>query len=272
MAVSMYRGDMKSGKRWWLFRHARKLYVLGIFLIFSVPVLFVFLSIEARISIYGFLLVLFLVLGSMLMVFQASAYANLNSITRELPPHITVADFDPLRAVVTLKEGEREYRILHHTLYAPYSSWVHPKHHILFSWDIIPEHYQVWTPVSGIECPPQDRYDFLEYVWPSGFWRLFSALKSSDQRENVFDVNLMEIVPHLYEEAKTIVSLRFAGFACERKETILLVLLTRYADRSQVNRVLELLKKIIQDIEVHHLKVQGEYGTWGWDEDQSATN
>jgi hypothetical protein len=113
-----------------------------------------------------------------------------------------------------------------------------------------PEHYQIWTPLDSV-FSARNRYDYLDYVRPRGFWRLFSEVKSSSQGDTVFDEELMQRVPHLHEIARNISSFRFAGLARENGETVVVVLLTQKAGEEVIQAV-DLLKKITLNVEGYH--------------------
>jgi len=59
----------------------------------------------------------------------------------------------------------------------------------------------------------------------------------------------MKRIPHLHDTARNISSLRFMGLAVEKRETIILGLLTRFADSVQISQTLEVLKKAADEIE-----------------------
>ena len=104
-------------------------------------------------------------------------------------------------------------------------------------WDLLPDHYQVWTQYGG--GPVQhNRYDLAKYVRASG-------------GDTIFDENLMGTVPHLHEEAKQISSLRFVGYAREGVEIVLAAFLVEDGGK-EVIQALNLLKKITQGTKEYH--------------------
>lgn len=232
-------------RKWWLLRNGRVLYVAGIVLGFIVCVSMIPLVVYVPIPLVFVSLIVSL-FGGVIMILYGSAYTNLSTILEELP-HCEVVDFNPVRFTVEVRDQTREYMILYYSGASLYGYWQVIKH-VWSNWDIPPEHYQVWTPFEGLGPSYKDRYDFMNYVRPSGFSKLFSGVIKSKQREMIFDGDLEIAVLHLHEKAKRILSLRFVGLANERGKTILLALLTRQADNVQVKQVVDLFKEIVYEV------------------------
>lgn len=236
------QASIYTGKKWWLLTFGRLVQITGILLIFLLPLIFFSFDIQNPFSF--FTLLMLSVFVGIWMIFSGSAYANLDSVIKELGSEWVIEDFDPLRYKVTAREGDRQYVILYHAYMTPYTLWV-DRASLLLSWDQLPEHYQVWTQYGGGSVQ-HDRYDLAKYVRASGVSRLlFRGLASSDQREIIFDGILMDTVPHLHEEAKQISSLRFVGFAREGVEIVLAAFLLQHGGE-EVIQALDLLKKITQ--------------------------
>jgi len=225
---------MVSERKWWLFRNGRVLYKYGFFLVFLVLVLIVPLVVYAPIPLVFVSLLISLVSG-VIMIFYGSAYQNLYAVLEELP-RFEVVDFNPVRFMVKVRDQTREFVVLYSSAGGRYGYW-----------NIPPEHYQIWTPFEGLGRSYRDRYDFMKYIRPSGFSKLFSGITKSKQNEMIFDGDLEGFL-HLQEKAKKISSLRFVGLANEERKTILLALLTRKADKVQVKQVVDLLKEIVNEV------------------------
>ena len=236
---------MVSERKWWLLRNGRVLYKYGFFLVFLVLVLLVPLVVFVPIPLV-FVSLLVSLFGGVIMIFYGSAYQNLYAVLEELP-RFEVINFNPVRLMVKVRDQTREFVILYYSGASLFGYW-QVLNHLWSSWDIPPEHYQIWTPYEGLGRSYRDRYDFMKYVRPSGFSKLFSGIKMSKQREMIFDGNLETKVLHLHEKAKKISSLRFVGLANEERKTILLALLTRKADKVQVKQVIDLLKEIMYEV------------------------
>ena len=176
---------MVSERKWWLLRNGRVLYKYGFFLVFLVLVLMVPLIVYVPIPLV-FVSLLMSLFGGVTMIFYGSAYANLYTVLEELP-RFEVVDFDPMRFMVKVRDQTGEFVILYYSGASLHGYWQVLKH-LWSSWDIPPEHYQVWTPFEGLGRSYKDRYDFMKYVRPSGFSRLFSGVMKSKQREMILMV------------------------------------------------------------------------------------
>jgi hypothetical protein len=243
-------GNTHSGKKWWLLKHGRLVQIGGILLIMFVPVIIVFFAIQ-NLSLFNFeillISIMFLLIVSFFVIFwiffSGSAYANLYSIIKELDLGWVIEDFDPLRYKILIRDKARQYVILYHSHMSLYAFWV-DKNSLIFSWNQLPDHYQVWTQYGGGSVQ-HNRYDLAKHVRAGVSRFFFGGLVSSDQGEIIFDENLRGTVPHLHKEAKQISSLRFVGFAREGVEIVLAAYLVQKGGKDVI-QVLDLLKKITQ--------------------------
>ena len=253
--VNNLADSTSNGKKWWLLKHGRLVQISGALLIILLPLIFVFFVIQYPFSfsyeslfnfIYLLILSFFVIIW---MIFSGSAYSHLYSVVKELGSGWVIEDFDPLRCKITAREGARQYVILYHAHNTPYTIWADFDYLNILG-NRLPEHYQVWTQYRGGSVQ-HNRYDLARYVRASrvsgfSFW----GLMSSDQREIIFDENLMETVLHLHEEAKQISSLRFVGL-CGLCDIVLAAFLVQHGGK-EVIQVLDLLKKIIQWTKEYH--------------------
>jgi len=247
---------MPSGMKWWLLRHGILGSVLGAFLLILFIFTVIFSETLSTLIFFGSTLVFFV------FMFSGFAYSDLYAAIKEFPPSWVAEDFDLVRVKVTLREGTKEYVVLHHSILVLYTYWIYLKQGMWFDWQQAPDHYQIWTPYRGSTHATKDRYNYLSHIRPSGAARFFfPTLADSSQKETVFDEDLLRMVPHLHEAAKEISSLRFVGLAREGIETIIIVFLTRKGGK-QVYQALDLLKKIVQDAEGIPPSSEG----WEWDE------
>jgi len=234
------------GRKWWLLRNGRTLLCGGILLLVLLPVLCFYFMIVVSFSVFVWAALVILFTMDILWIKHASCYRTLYCMAEEL--RCTLEDFDPLRLIIKVRKGTGSYFILFHPYVSFYSMWI-AMTRLGPVWNVPSRHYQVWTPLKGSYPATRDRYGFMEYVRPSGIGRLFPYILSAQKREIVFDEELMKRVPHLHDTARNISSLRFMGLAVEKKKTILLGLLTRFADSLQVSQTLEVLKKAADEIE-----------------------
>ena len=248
-------GNTYGGKKWWLLKHGRLVHIVGFLLIIFLPALFVLLIMQNSFSFSSeiFSISIFLLPVSFFVIiwiiFSGSAYSNLYNIINKLDSGWVIEDFDPLRYKVTIRDKTRQYVILYHVLMSPYTFWV-DKSSWMFTWNQLPEHYQVWTQYGGGSVQ-HNRYDLAKHIRGGVSRFFFSGLVSSNQGKTIFDENLMGTAPHLHEEAKQISSLRFVGYAREGVEIVLAAFLVQCGGK-EVIQVLDLLKRITQGTKEYH--------------------
>jgi hypothetical protein len=233
-----------------LLENGKRIYLFGVLLFCILPPIFVFQVEGGSISSLSMFFFFLIILVALAVIFSGSAFRNLHSIVENLPNSFIMQNFDAIRLKVELREGERTYTVLYHALAAPYSLWIYFRYLILLTTDIPPEHYQVWTPLRGfLHHGFRNRYDFLDYVRPSGLARIFSSIVSSSQKKIIFDADLLEMNSYLHKRARKIPSLRFVGLAGANKEPVLFAMLTQYADVCQIKEIMKLMKSIVNEIE-----------------------
>lgn len=220
--------------------------VVGVLLIFFSLILLIYLAFKGPISFMTAILTIIAVLTGVVMTFSGSVFRDLSGMLEALS--FTVEDFDPKQFITKVTNGTRNYSIFYFSPINPLVYWKILEY-AKYRWEIPSEHYQIWTPLESPHHAHLKRYDYIDYVRPSGVRKVFYGIAGIKQKDTVFDSNLEKIVPHRHEEAKKISSLRFVGLADEQGETILLAMLTQHADEMEMNQTLTLLKEIAQEIE-----------------------
>lgn len=245
---------MSSNKKWSLLKNGKKIHQFGFILLL---LLMVFIPLQIHTGYFStFIMILFFgyIMGAAIFIFSGSAFANLYKIVENIQPEFTLERFKALPQKIIIKNTEnREFMILYHSLVSLYTFWIYIRYFILFTWDIPPEHYQVWTPLGKLPINVKNnRYNYLEWVRPYGLKRLFAGIMISQQKEIVFDNELREVASHLHQEAKEISTLLFVGFAKESGKPILLALLAQTADSSHISKTLILLEKIAIELKRYY--------------------
>ncbi|MBU7031859.1 MAG: hypothetical protein HXS53_04970 [Theionarchaea archaeon] len=91
------------------------------------------------------------------------------------------------------------------------------------------------------------KYDFLDYIRPSGLKRFYSMTGAAPQGEFIFDDEITRVAPHFHPRAKEIPSLRLIGLGKEQGSPIILALLSQNANSSDMLKTLELLRDMFNE-------------------------
>lgn len=221
-------GNVVSGKKWWLLKNGKILYYGGILslLVYSLilfPTLLVLLYGKTNFPSVILIVLFSLVFVFVIIVIFSSKYPNLYKVVEKLPPRLVVEDFDPIRAKVTVKdEKSRRYHIkFYHFLGEPEL-----------------EHCQVWTPLKkSLRYPESSLYDRKAAIF---YFRSFPS---------VFDETVRRLIPRNTGKIKNTSCVQFVGVAKERGEPVLVAIVSKKADSAEMNRVLNLLRTIVYEIE-----------------------
>jgi hypothetical protein len=224
--------------------HAKKIYYSGFLLLFllfpliSILILYTTFPFNAAVFLFIYLMI------TMFIIFSGSAYVNLGKIQESLGEKYKILEFHAFTLQMKVKDDEeKEYVIAYHSLCAPYSLWVYIHFFIFFTWDTPPEHYHIWIDIKDTNVKPyKNRYNFLDYMRPSGLKRFYSMTGTAPQGEFIFDDEITRVAPRFHPRAKEIPSLRIIGLVKEHRSPIILALLAQNANFSDILKTLELLR------------------------------
>ena len=241
--------NMVPGKSWWLLKNGKILYyggILSIFLyILLLIILFPLLFTGKDVSFVLVIVLAVIILAIVAVIYISSDYFNLYKAIERLPSNFVIEDIDLLRANVTLKD-ERARRYTVKFCRARGEPELRD-----FAED--PESYEIWTPLRrSSRYPESSLHDYADSEIKG--MKLFSLLPrigdwKTSSSSTVLDENLLKLVHLRYEdEARTISSLRFVKIVKKQGEPILLAKLTKNIDRFQIEKTLNLLKTLVQEI------------------------
>lgn len=221
-------GNVVSGKKWWLLKNGKTLYYGGILslLVYSLilfPTLLVLLYGKTNFPSVILIVLFSLVFVFVIIVIFSSNYPSLYRVVEKLPPRIVVEDFDPIRMKVTVKDDKsRRYHIKFYR----------------FLGEANLDHCQVWTPLKkSLRYPESSLYDREAALF---YFHLFPL---------VFDETVRRLIHRRIEEIEDTSCVQFVGVAKERGEPVLVAVVSKKADSAQMNRVLNLLRTIVYEIE-----------------------
>jgi hypothetical protein len=238
------------GKSWWLLKNGKKLYYGGIVSVFLyILLLMILLPLLLRgkeFSSVSALVLAVIFLGIVAVVYVSSDFQNLHKAVERLPAGFVIEDISLIRARVIIKdERARRYTVKFRRFWGETE---------LRDFAEDPESYEIWTPLRrSVRYPENGLHDYTDSEIRGT--KSISFLpriggRSKPSSSTVLDDNLINLVHLRYEdEARTISSLKSVKLIKKQGEPILLAKLTKNINRFQIEKVLDLLKTLMHEIE-----------------------